>query len=179
MRVLPVNAETIMAKMEPDKLIEWYEACGAELRLYALQWHNYQMAEDLVQDAFMKLLRQRHSPEQIRPWLFRVVRNSSVSVARRVQSCKKVNKTFPQAHGLWFESNSEERLDAQQAQAVLETLPAERREIVVLRIWGQLSFREIANVIEKSIPWVHREYKSALGMIKSRLESTSCHTKQA
>ena len=47
MRVLPVNTETIMAKMEPDKLIEWYEACGAELRLYALQWHSYQMAEDL------------------------------------------------------------------------------------------------------------------------------------
>jgi RNA polymerase sigma factor (sigma-70 family) len=174
-----VNIETIMAKMEPDKLIEWYEACGAELRLYALQWHSYEMAEDLVQDAFIKLLKQRLCPEQVRPWLFRVVRNSSVSAARRMQRRKKVNTTFPQAHGLWFESKSEERLDAQQAQAMLETLPAERREIVVLRIWGQLSFREIADVIEKSIPWVFREYKSALGMIKSRLEFSSCHTKQA
>ncbi len=168
-----------MAKMTPDKLIEWYEACGAELRLYALQWHSYQMAEDLVQDAFIKLLKQRLCPEQVRAWLFRVVRNSSVSAARRLQRRKKVNKTFPQAHRLWFESNPEERLDAQQAQAMLETLPAERREIVILRIWGQLSFREIANVVEKSIPWVHREYKSALGMIKSRLEPSSCHTKQA
>ncbi len=168
-----------MAKMEPDKLIEWYEACGAELRLYALQWHSYEMAEDLVQDAFIKLLKQRHCPDQVRPWLFRVVRNSSISAARHLQKRKKINKTLSQPHGLWFESNAEERFDAQHAQAILETLPSERREIVVLRIWGQLSFRQIAEVIEKSIPWVFREYKSALGMIKSRLESSSCHTKQA
>ncbi|MCP4454446.1 MAG: RNA polymerase sigma factor [Planctomycetes bacterium] len=168
-----------MTKIEPDKLIEWYEACGPELRLYALQWHNYQMAEDLVQDAFMKLLRQRPSPAQVRPWLFRVVRNSAVSAARRVERRKEVNKTFPQTHGRWFESGSDERLDAKQAQAILETLPSERREIVVLRIWGQLSFREIAELIEKSIPWVHREYRAALALIKGRLEHSSCQTKQA
>ena len=168
-----------MANIEPDELIEWYETCGAELRLYALQWHSYQAAEDLIQDAFIKLLKQRHSPEQVRPWLFRVVRNSSVSQIRRMQRQKKAKAMFPQTHGRWFESGSEERLDAKKAQAILETLPSERREIVVLRIWGQLSFREIADIIEKSIPWVHREYGSALGMIKSRLEPSLCHTKQA
>jgi len=165
--------------MNQDKLSEWYIACGAELRLYALQWHSHQQAEDLVQDAFIKLLRQRHCPEQVRAWLFRVVRNSSVSQIRRLHSRKKAKQMFPQTHGRWFESRSDERLDARQAQAMLETLPSERREIVVLRIWGQLSFREIADIIEKSIPWVFREYKSALGMIKSRLESSPCHTKQA
>jgi RNA polymerase sigma-70 factor (ECF subfamily) len=168
-----------MAKMNPDKLIEWYEACGAELRLYALQWQGYQQAEDLVQDAFIKLLKQSRCPDQVRAWLFRVVRNSSISQIRRSQRRKKVNQMFPLTHGCWFEPRSDEQLDARNAQAILETLPSERREIVVLRIWGQLSFRDIADLMEKSIPWVHREYQAALGMIKSRLESSPCHTRQA
>ena len=166
-------------KTDPDRLIEWYEACGAELRLYALQWHTYQVAEDLVQDAFIKLMKQRAWPDEVRPWLFRVVRNSAISRLRRKLRSKKAQAVFPQTHGCWFESRTDERLDAKQAQAVLETLPTERREIVVLRIWGQLSFREISDIIQKSIPWVHREYQAALGMIKSRLESSSCQIKQA
>lgn len=168
-----------MVKMNPDKLTEWYEACGAELRLYALQWHGHQAAEDLVQDAFIKLIKQRECPEQVRAWLFRVVRNSSVNQIRRLHRRKKAKQMFPQTHGLWFESGLDERLDAKQAQAILETLPSERREIVVLRIWGQLSFREISDIIDKSIPWAHREYQAALALIKTRLESSSCRTKQA
>ena len=168
-----------MGKINPDNLTEWYEACGAELRLYALQWHGPQVAEDLVQDAFIKLLKQRRCPDQVRAWLFRVVRNGAVSQIRRVHHQKKATQRYPQIHGSWFESRDQERLDARQAQTILETLPAYRREIVVLRIWGQLSYREIADIIEKSIPWVHREYKAALALIKSRLESSSCHTKQA
>ena len=168
-----------MGKINPDNLIQWYQACGAELRLYALQWHGQQVAEDLVQDAFIKLLKQRCCPDRVRAWLFRVVRNSSVSRIRRVQHEKMAKQKFPQIHGRWFESRDPEQLDARHAQAMLETLPASRREIVVLRIWGQLSFREIADIVEKSIPWVHREYKAALALIKSRLESSSCHTKQA
>ncbi|MCF7973717.1 MAG: RNA polymerase sigma factor [Phycisphaerae bacterium] len=168
-----------MAKINPDKLIEWYEACGSELRLYALQWHGHQQAEDLVQDAFIKLLKQRRCPDHVRAWLFRVVRNSSISRLRELQSRKKATQMFPLTHGCWFEPRSDVQLDARNAQAILETLPSERREIVVLRIWGQLSFRDIADLIEKSIPWVHREYQAALGMIKTRLESSPCHTRQA
>ena len=168
-----------MVKMSPEQLIEWYQACGAELRLYALQWHGYQQAEDLVQDAFIKLLKQRHCPDQVRPWLFRVVRNSSISQIRHAQNREKVTRKLPQGHGCWFESRSDEQLDGRQAQAMLETLPSERREIVVLRIWAQLSFREISELIEKSIPWVHREYRAALALIKSRLENSLWQTKQA
>lgn len=168
-----------MGKMDPDKLIEWYEACGAELRLYALQWHGYQQAEDLVQDAFIKLLKQQRPPEQVRAWMFRVVRNASISQIRDLQNREKARQKLPQTRGCWFEARPEEQLDAKQAQAILETLPSERREIVVLRVWAQLSFREIADIVEKSIPWVHREYKAALALIKGRLECSSCHMKQA
>ena len=42
-----------MGKINPDNLTEWYEACGAELRLYALQWHGPQVAEDLVDQVIM------------------------------------------------------------------------------------------------------------------------------
>ena len=168
-----------MAKITIDKLTEWYQTCGPELRLYALQWHGEQVAEDVVQDAFIQLLKMRRCPDRVRPWLFRVVRNGAVTRLRQEQTRKKARDRFPQIHGWWFEAHPDEGLDARQAQAVLQTLPAECREIVVMRIWGQLSFREIADIIEKSIPWVHRQYKTALGRIKQGLEASSCRTRHA
>ena len=168
-----------MARINREMLSAWYEVCGAELRLYALQWHDHQSAEDIVQEAFIKLLKQRRCPDHVRAWLFRVVRNSSISAKRCQQRRKRVDQRYPQTHGCWFETPAGTQLDAQQAQAVLETLPAERREIVVLRIWGQMSLKEIAAIIHKSIPWVHREYQATLALVRTKLEQSPWQKKQA
>lgn len=165
--------------MNQETLSAWYEACGAELRLYARQWHDFQTAEDIVQEAFIKLFEQRRCPDQVRAWLFRVIRNRSISVLRSRQRRHKAGQDYPQTRGCWFESPADERLDAQKAQAILETLPLERREIVILRIWGQMSLKEIAALICKSIPWVFREYKAALATIRVRLEQSPWQKKQA
>jgi RNA polymerase sigma-70 factor (ECF subfamily) len=47
----------------------------------------------------------------------------------------------------YFESKSSDLIDAHAAQEALETLPPEQREIVVLRLWGQLTLAEIAALI--------------------------------
>lgn len=88
-----------MAKVDPDKLIEWYEQCGPELHLYALQWHGVQVAEDLVQDAFFKLLSLRQCPERVKPWLFRVVRNSAISRLRQIRRRNEIDEQFPRVQG--------------------------------------------------------------------------------
>ena len=45
-----------MTVMNPEQLAEWYEAYGAELLLFARQLTDAQQAEDIVQEAFIKLL---------------------------------------------------------------------------------------------------------------------------
>ena len=65
-----------MPSIEPDALGRLYRQHAPALRLYARQWPG--AGEDLVQDAFVKLARQSPPPEQVLPWLYRVVRNGAL-----------------------------------------------------------------------------------------------------
>jgi RNA polymerase sigma factor (sigma-70 family) len=167
-----------MAAISQKQLAQWYEAHGTELMLYARQWSPDQQAEDIVQDAFIKLLKQRRCPDNVRAWLFRVVRNASISMVRCLQR-RRAGQKFLHCESLWFESRCDDLIDAQLAQDILQTLPAHLREIVLLRIWGQMSLREIAEIVNKSIPWIHNNYKTALEMIRKKLEHSSCIKKKA
>lgn len=167
-----------MAAISQKQLAKWYEAYGTELMLYARQWSPDQQAEDIVQDAFIKLLKQRRCPDNVRAWLFRVVRNASISIVRRLQQRRRAGRKFLHREVIWFESRPEDLIDARLAQDILQTLPSHLCEIVLLRIWGQMSLKEIAQVMSKSIPWIHNEYKTALKMIRKNLEHPSCITKR-
>ncbi len=167
-----------MAAINQKQLAKWYEVHGTELMLYARQWSPDQQAEDIVQDAFIKLLKQRRCPDNVRAWLFRVVRNASISIVRRLQQRQQAGRKLLHRQVMWFESRPEDLIDARQAQDILHTLPSHLCEIVLLRIWGQMSLKEIAQVMNKSIPWIHNEYKTALEMIRKNLEHSSCTTKR-
>ena len=167
-----------MAAISQKQLAEWYEAHGTELMLYARKWNPDQRAEDIVQDAFIKLLKQRRCPDNVRAWLFRVVRNASISIVRRLQQRRRAGRKLLDREVMWFESRPDDLIDARQAQDMLQTLPSHLCEIVLLRIWGQMSLKEIAQVMNKSIPWIHNEYKTALEMIRKNLEHSSCTTKR-
>ena len=167
-----------MAAISQKQLAQWYEAHGTELMLYARQWSPDQQAEDIVQDAFIKLLKQRRCPDNVRAWLFRVVRNASISMARRLQR-RRAGQDSAGRETLWFDSRCDDLIDARLAQDLLQTLEPQLREIVLLRIWGQMPLKEISQVVNKSIPWIHHDYKAALEMIRKKLEHSSCTRKKA
>lgn len=167
-----------MAAISQKQLAQWYESHGTDLMLYARQWSAEQQAEDIVQDAFLRLLKQRKCPDNVRAWLFRVVRNCSISRARRLLRRRRAGKRLARTRHSWFESRGDDLIDARLAQDILQTLPSNLREIVLLRIWGQMSLREISEIVNKSIPWVHHDYREALEMIRKKLEHSSCKTKK-
>jgi RNA polymerase sigma-70 factor (ECF subfamily) len=48
-------------------------------------------------------------------------------------------------------------------------LPPEQREVVIARIWGGLTFDEIAALVRDSRTTVHRRYNEALATLRERL----------
>ena len=69
-----------MARIEPELLGRFFDEHASALVLYARQWSE--RPEDIVQDAFVALARQRRLPERVVPWLYRVVRNAAIAAAR-------------------------------------------------------------------------------------------------
>lgn len=157
--------------MDPVRLGKLIDRHSAALELYARQWCKDPL--DVVQEAFVKLASQPVEPANPAAWLFRAVRNGAINegIARtrrrrheREAACRTDN---------WFQSDEQSRhvsaIDPETAQAALEALSHDQREAVVARVWGGLTFEQIAELTGSSTSSVHRLYHGALTALRERL----------
>lgn len=160
--------------MELHSFQQLLDQHAAALELYAAQWTSW--AEDCVQEAFIELANQRSSPQQPVAWLYRVTRNKALNACRsdqrrsnheRLASLLIADDEKPRSRN---QIDFQERLDA--ATEALGLIPAEERELVVLRIWSGLSWQEIADLTNISTSAAHRRYVAVLQKLKLILEPT-------
>ena len=140
---------------------------SAALELYAAQWTT--MPEDCVQDAFVKLAGHRPPPDQPIPWLYRVVRNRAVSLRRAHERRKRRESQVAAERPQWFTSARWSAAELQEVTAALTAIDADLREVVIARIWGGLSFEQIAQVLDVSTSTAHRHYQAGLMKLRERL----------
>jgi RNA polymerase sigma factor (sigma-70 family) len=148
---------------------------AAALALYARQWAAAS-AEDVVQEALTALLTEKRRPDDPIAWMYRAVRNRAIDYARADSSRRRREANLARERGEWFEPKVDAVLDAQVAEAALQQLDADHREIVIMRIWGQLGFAQIAQIAGVSVSTVHGRYEAALQKIRNILEK-SCEKK--
>jgi RNA polymerase sigma-70 factor (ECF subfamily) len=165
-----------MSTSDLDWLTQVVVQRAAGLRLFAQQWVDAATAEDVVQEALVALFAERPTPQNPIAWMYRVVRNAAFNQHRSSTRRWRRERVVAEARGDWFESRPDVAMDARAAEQALESLTSENRELVVMRIWGELTFAEIASVMALSESTVHGRYKKALGELRSVLEK-SCPTK--
>ena len=154
-----------MAAITPEQLADLFDRHAAGLTLYLRTWAA--SAEDIVQDTFVKLACQRRLPAQPAAWLFRTARNTAISAAR--QSKRRSDRESKSAKPEAWLCSSHDRMDAQAASLALNDLPDELREVVVARIWGALTFEEIAQLVDASLSVVYRNYHDGLALMQQKM----------
>lgn len=151
--------------MSPSSLADLIDRQAATLVLYARQWTV--TPEDVVQEAFCRLVRQQPSPTEPVAWLYHVTRNlaqdAGKSERRRRSREEQVAKTE------WFVEHGIDGLDAEKAIACLTQLPGDQREVLVARLWGGLTFEQIAAAHDCSVSTAHRRYELAIKALRERL----------
>jgi RNA polymerase sigma-70 factor (ECF subfamily) len=156
--------------MSPKQIANLIDAHSPALLLYARQFGP--CAEDLVQEAFVRLVSQRTWPGEVVPWLYRVVRNAALDERkmrqRRVQREQEVARVTR-----WFVEPEVDGLDAQTAAEALQQLPVEQREVIVAHLWGGLTFEQVAAVSGSSATTVFRRYQAGIAALRNRL-GTPC-----
>lgn len=165
-----------MAQIDPAKIGGWYEAHAPKLLLFVRQWLSFDAANDVVQDVFVQLIRQRKEPDNIRAWLFRVARNAVISRMRSRSRRQKRETIVAERKPQWFEQKADDLVDAQMVTEHLQSISSQQREVIVMRIWGGLTFDEIASVTESSKATVFRRHRDGLQAIKEAMEK-SCTKK--
>jgi RNA polymerase sigma factor (sigma-70 family) len=153
--------------MDARELGELIEARGPGLILYARQWTA--TPEDAVQEAFLRLSQLASPPERVGPWLFRVVRNEAIDRARAEKRRQRHETRAASRNAGWFQPSDD--VDADAVTAALARLPDEEREIIVLHLWGGLTFAEIAGVVNAPPSSVHRWYRTGIARLRERLEA--------
>ena len=171
-----------MRRIGPENLGRLFDEHAAALVLYARQWCDAPGAEDIVQDAFVALARQESEPDRPVAWLYRVVRNGAIAAARRARRRRRREERAADRevvlNGSWFVT-TDDQIDAEHAARLLADLDLDTREIIVARLWGGLTFEEVARLQGCSLTTAHRRYQAGLARLHARLESpwTSITTK--
>jgi len=140
---------------------------GPGLVLFARQFVRTSAdAEDIVQDAFVRFWRKQHSIEN-RALLYATVRSVALDLLRRDArrarreanaSLEMEQTTAPQFD---FDDGSQRALAA-----AIDLLPAEQREVLVMKIWNELTFADIGTVLGISQNTAASRYRYALAALK-------------
>jgi RNA polymerase sigma-70 factor (ECF subfamily) len=147
-----------------------YEDKAAQLVLYARALGlSFSEAEDLVQETFAVLLELEQVPEKPEHYAFRALRNRALNyrrslwrrLAREVESLR------------WFEKSDGETSEECEAMGCLAQLPPEQREVIVLKIWSEYTFEQIAELMELSPNTVAGRYRYGLEKLRKCLKGKS------
>jgi RNA polymerase sigma factor (sigma-70 family) len=155
-----------MGRIGPEHLGRLFDEHAVALVFYARQWSD--APEDIVQDAFVKLARQSTRPDRIVAWLYRVVRNEAIATARSTR--RRTRREASVATGGACFAATDDRIDAAHATRLLDELEPESREVIVARLWGGLTFDEIARLQGCSLTTAHRRYQTGMTRLHERLE---------
>ncbi len=132
-------------------------------------------AEDLLQETFSRLLTSldRYRPSgKFSAYVYQIARNLARDRQRRLYRDMPIADLESQHPDLV--DHLEYRLDTAWVRNALKNLSAEQREVVLLREYAGLSFKEIAQVIERPIGTVLSQMHRALKTLRQQLTGPDC-----
>ncbi len=161
-----------IAQSSASALSGLYDLTAQRLVRYATTiTRNQHDAEDAVQAALVKVAGEPQLLSRSdHPWsyLLRIVRNESLVILRRKKRWSLVsNLTDLLTHRLVDELDKEDT--NREVWAALRTLPTEQSEVVVLKIWEDMTFFQIADVLEISSSTAASRYRYAIEKLTSKL----------
>lgn len=140
---------------------------------YLLQLcHNEHLAEDLLQTTFLKAIQKVDSFDgrsKLSSWLCQIAKNSYYDYIKKhkdryAQSDAEI-LVLPD-----FEDRLSDKSQAQQIQKIVHTLAEPYKEVFMLRVYAEVSYRDIGTMFSKSEVWGRVTYLRAKEMVLRRLE---------
>ncbi len=153
----------------------WLRTNGSRLLLFARQLtRSVADAEDVIQAALVRLLRESDEPaEPSLPRFIQYIRWGAMDHGRRETRRLEREQGYQAARevevGPYFEVDFAETERAQLIQAALEALSQPMREVVVLKIWGEMTHREIAEALDLPLNTVSSRYRYGLEALRKQL----------
>ncbi|MGC2698310.1 MAG: sigma-70 family RNA polymerase sigma factor [Candidatus Angelobacter sp.] len=152
------------AKLTYDDVQGLYRHHGPALLAYATSLlGDRTAAEDTVHEVFLEMLGKVFMPDEPRPYLFRAVRN------RALNSWRGRERLTTLDHHEWLVKTEATMEAAIAIEKAMRDLPVEQREVVVMKVWGEMTLDEMAKVLEIPLNTVASRYRYALAKLREIL----------
>lgn len=158
-----------IARGEAAALEEAYDAYAGAVYRQALALLDCAAdAEDVVQEVFLKLVRRRGGPiRELKAYLLTAARHEACSSLRRRQRDARADDVEASLGG--SARPVEPGTDTESVRDALAALPAEQREVVVLKVYEQRTFEEIGRMLKMSMNTAASRYRYALKKLRQAL----------
>ncbi|MEM0897859.1 MAG: RNA polymerase sigma factor [Verrucomicrobiota bacterium] len=175
-----------MAESDPadDTWSHWFHEYGPRLLLFARQQTRTEAdAQDVLQDAIVRLWKSndkhRDSAPAIPdlPLVYRAIRHAAIDLGRKTD--RRVRREQSSEYVLdenrdkveWFGGSSLEEGERNAAlEAELQKLPEKFREVLVLKIWGEQTFAQIADALAISQNTAASRYRYGMEALRKSLK---------
>jgi RNA polymerase sigma-70 factor, ECF subfamily len=144
-----------------------YEQHGRVLLAYACSFvRSVAEAEDIVHQVFTRLLHGDFAITGVPlAYLCRAVRNTALNQRRTWRRETALDDAVR-----WLEAPAGLEESALAIERSMTLLPVEQREVVVLHVWGGLTFSEIADTLSIPANTAASRYRYALGKLREALK---------
>jgi RNA polymerase sigma-70 factor, ECF subfamily len=157
----------VQPRLTRDEVDHLYQQHGRALLLFALVIAGDRgRAQDAVHQVFLKMLEGGNLRQiaDAKAYLFASVRNA-VSNVRKVEE----RNVVIDEESAWFEPPHRDYTAELNLRRALGALPEDQRQVVVLHVWGELTFLQIAEVLEISSNTTASRYRYALAKLRESM----------
>jgi RNA polymerase sigma-70 factor, ECF subfamily len=164
-----------LARGEPAAFAELYDACADRVHHYLVVKLGSRLdADDVLQETFVCLARTRKSlatVENLEAYVFATARNEAIRWLQRQARTGRLRQAM--SRELLFHQTARDDSQAIETAewvvASLARLSEDQREVVELKIYGNLTFREISEVTGLPQGTVATRYRSALEKMRLQM----------
>lgn len=159
------------ATSEEHELERLVTCHGRELLAYArMLTRQAEDAEDALQNALLRVAgSSRLRVENPRAYLFAAVRNASLNVMRAQKRRRRREDAVSGDGVMVFQEPVERSEEVEALNTALNAIPAPQREVVMLKVWGGLTFAEIAEMLSIPRATAASRYRYALDELRKQL----------
>jgi len=129
------------------------------------------VAEDLTSQVFLKALKNisKFKSNNFSAWIYTIARNTVIDYYRSSKNVKNIDDCWDLASSDDLTDELDNNLKIAQVREALAELPVADRELLIMRLWLDLPFKEIALILGKSDSAVKMSFKRVLGRLKKKL----------
>lgn len=137
--------------------------------------NDAQLTEELTAETFYKALRsfkRFKGKSKLSTWLCSIAKNEFMHYCRKNKHYNSLSEFYDVPDDTYIEDIVQDKDTALTLHKLLRKLEPSYKEVFILRVFAQLSFREIAEVTEQTENWARVTYYRAKLKLRQQMEDS-------